>query len=84
MKFKKVTKQYLKGKTLPYLKILSVKNVDMVEMTMDVDDSVLNELVEYGKRVATKEDYFRIAFHKALVDSLDEFSKEKTKTRRQK
>ncbi|NDA26425.1 MAG: hypothetical protein EBZ05_06260 [Verrucomicrobia bacterium] len=83
MKFKKVPKQDLKGKTLPYLKILSVKNVDMVEMTMDVDDAVLDELVAYGKRVATKEDYFRIAFHKALVDSLNEWEKDK-KTRRHK
>ena len=43
----------------------------------------IRDRVAYGKRVATKEDYFRIAFHKALVDSLNEWEKDK-KTRRHK
>jgi len=62
-------------KDLPQIKILSVKDIDMVEMTMDIPDDILAELVEYGKKIATKEDFFRIAFHKALVDGLKELEK---------
>jgi len=63
MKIEKARPEQLRGsKNLPLIKIRSIKNVDMVEMTMDVDD-----------KVATPEDFFRIAFHKALVDSLEEF-----------
>ena len=74
MKIEKARPEQLRGsKNLPLIKIRSIKNVDMVEMTMDVDDKVMDELVEYGRKVATPEDFFRIAFHKALVDSLEEF-----------
>ena len=74
MKIEKARPEQLRGsKNLPLIKIRSIKNVDMVEMTMDVDDKVMDELVEYGRKVATREDFFRIAFHKALVDSLEEF-----------
>ena len=69
------------GDNLPKLRIRSIKEVQSVELTMDVDDKVMEELVAYGRKVATKEDYFRIAFHKALVDSLEEMEKSKPKRR---
>ena len=80
MKLQKIKPNELRdSKNPPRIKIRSIKNVDMVEMTMDVDDKVMDELVDYGRKVATREDFFRIAFHKALVDSLDEFKGQKPK-----
>lgn len=82
MKITKTKKE--QAKNLPQIKILSVKEVDQVELKMDVPDSVLDELVEYGKKIATKEDYFRIAFHRALVDGLKEFEEEHKKKGKKK
>jgi len=76
---KEILKRKLAGHELPQIKILSVKDVDMVEMTMDIPDDILSELVEYGKKIATREDYFRIAFHKALEEGLKELGQKPRK-----
>lgn len=79
MKIEKIKNHKIKGGDLPQIKILSVKDVDMVEMTMDIPDGILDELVAYGKEIATREDYFRIAFHKALEEGLKEMDKKPRK-----
>jgi hypothetical protein len=66
-------------KDLPVIQILKTRPIKMVEMEMDIPDKIADEMVEYGKRVATRQDFFQIAFVKAATDWANEHMPAKTK-----
>lgn len=54
------------------LRILKIDDVPMVRMKMEMEDEVFDTIVDYGKEVSTKEDYFEIGMRKILTESINQ------------
>ena len=61
-----------KDKGLGVIQITSVKDIEMVEMQLDVDDDVFKELVEWGREDIVKDERacFEYAFRKGPEEGI--------------
>ena len=86
---KKKLKELSEDKDLPVIKINKVTDIQYSNIEMDVPDDLFKKVVGYGKKEATDEDYFSIAFRNMLVETInaldaEESAKKKPRTRRKK
>ena len=59
---------------LPEIKVGPIKDIAYVQMEVECEDATYDKLVAYGKEEATDEDYFKIAFNKALQYYCEDFN----------
>jgi hypothetical protein len=58
---------------------LDVRESDTVEIDLQMEDDVYDQFVYFGKRDATKDDFFSIAFKKMLAETIQDLEKKKKK-----
>jgi len=69
------------GKDIGQIKVLDVREADTVEIDLQMEDNVYNEFVYFGKKDATKDDFFSIAFKKMLAETIQDLDKNKKRRR---
>ena len=57
---------------LPIIRITDTRDVDYVEMDLEVDDDTHAMLVKWGKEYATDEDYVSIAMREGIENAIRE------------
>lgn len=67
------------GKDIGQIKVLDVREVECVDIDLQMEDDVFNEFVYFGKKDATKHDFFSIAFKKMLEETIQDLNKKKRK-----
>lgn len=67
------------GKDLGEIKMVGFREVESVEMDLQMEDSLFNEFVEIGRKDATPEDFFSVAFKKMLAETIEDLERKKRK-----
>lgn len=67
------------GKDIGQIKVLDVRESDTVEIDLQMEDDVFNKFVYFGKKDATADDFFSIAFKKMLAEAIQDLNKKKRK-----
>ena len=57
---------------LPIIRITDTRDVEYVEMDLEVDDDTHAVLVKWGKKSATDEDYVSIAMREGIENAVKE------------
>jgi hypothetical protein len=65
------------GKDIGQIKVLDVRESDTVEIDLQMEDDVYDQFVYFGKKDATKDDFFSIAFKKMLAETIQDLEKKK-------
>jgi len=65
------------GKDIGQIKVLDVREADTVEIDLQMEDNVYNEFVYFGRKDATRDDFFSIAFKKMLAETIQDLNKNK-------
>jgi hypothetical protein len=65
------------GKDVGQIKVLDVRESDTVEIDLQMEDDVYDQFVYFGKKDATKDDFFSIAFKKMLAETIQDLKKKK-------
>jgi hypothetical protein len=65
------------GKDVGQIKVLDVREGDTVEIDLQMEDDVFNQFVHFGKKDATADDFFSIAFKKMLAETIQDLKKKK-------
>ena len=65
------------GKDIGQIKVLDVRETDTVEIDLQMEDDVYDQFVSFGKKDATKDDFFSIAFKKMLAETIQDLKKKK-------
>jgi hypothetical protein len=65
------------GKDIGQIKVLDVREADTVEIDLQMEDDVYDQFVYFGKKDATKDDFFSIAFKKMLAETIQDLNKNK-------
>jgi hypothetical protein len=63
------------GKDIGQIKVLDVREGDTVEIDLQMEDDVFNQFVYFGKKDATPDDFFSIAFKKMLAETIQDLNK---------
>lgn len=69
------------GKDIGRIKVLDVREADTVEIDLQMEDDVYNEFVYFGRKDATRDDFFSIAFKKMLAETIQDLNKNKKRRR---
>jgi hypothetical protein len=69
------------GKDIGQIKVLDVREADTVEIDLQMEDNVYNEFVYFGRKDATRDDFFSIAFKKMLAETIQDLNKNKKRRR---
>ena len=69
------------GKDIGQIKVLDVREADTVEIELQMEDDVYNEFVYFGRKDATRDDFFSIAFKKMLAETIQDLNKNKKRRR---
>jgi hypothetical protein len=69
------------GKDIGQIKVLDVRESDTVEIDLQMEDDVYDQFVYFGKKDATKDDFFSIAFKKMLAETIQDLNKNKKRRR---
>ena len=67
------------GRDIGQIKVLDVRETDTVEIDLQMEDDVYDQFVYFGKKDATKDDFFSIAFKKMLAETIQDLEKKKKK-----
>lgn len=67
------------GKDIGQIKVLDIREVSNVDIDLQMEDDVYDQFVSFGKKDATKEDFFSIAFKKMLAETIKDLEKNKKK-----
>ena len=59
-------------KNLPIIRITDTRDVEYVEMDLEMDDDTHAMLVKWGKEYATDEDYVNIAMREGIENAVKE------------
>jgi len=65
------------GKSLGQIKLLEMRETETVELDLQMEDELFNQFVGFGKRDATPEDFFSIAFRKMLAETISDLHRKK-------
>ena len=65
------------GEDIGQIKVLDVRESDTVEIDLQMEDDVYDQFVYFGKKDATKDDFFSIAFKKMLAETIQDLEKKK-------
>ena len=65
------------GKDIGQIKVLDIREVSNVEIDLKMEDDVYDQFVSFGKKDATKDDFFSIAFKKMLAETIQDLEKKK-------
>ena len=57
-------------KDLPFIRIMDTREVDYVEMDLEMEDDTHAMLVKWGKESATDEDYVNIAMREGIENAV--------------
>jgi hypothetical protein len=69
------------GKDIGQIRVLDVRESDTVEIDLQMEDDVYDQFVYFGKKDATKDDFFSIAFKKMLEEAIQDLNKNKKRRR---
>jgi hypothetical protein len=69
------------GKDIGQIRVLDVRESDTVEIDLQMEDDVYDQFVYFGKKDATKDDFFSIAFKKMLEETIQDLNKNKKRRR---
>ena len=67
------------GKDIGQIKVLDIREASNVEIDLQMEDDVFDQFVYFGKKDATKDDFFSIAFKKMLAETIQDLEKKKKK-----
>ena len=62
-------------KDLPFIRITDTREVDYVEMDLEMEDDTHAMLVKWGKESATDEDYVNIAMREGIENAIRELDR---------
>lgn len=67
------------GKALGQIQVVGLREIESVEIDLQMDDKVFDEIASMGREIVTRDDFFSVAFKKILQETIQAFEKKEKK-----